>query len=128
MKPAALGLPLLVVAQPDLGTINHTLLTVGAARQAGLTVTGIVTNGLKSETAGLAEETSPAEISRFGRVPILGTLPWVQPAQPAGGWSAAGTEATAGDIVYRVAAVEAQFLDLPRLWTENTDIGREMLG
>jgi len=37
-----LGLPLIVVARPGLGTINHTLLTVNAARDAGLDVLGVV--------------------------------------------------------------------------------------
>lgn len=37
-----LGLSLLVVARPGLGTINHTLLTVEASRAAGLHVAGIV--------------------------------------------------------------------------------------
>jgi dethiobiotin synthetase len=39
---ADLGLPLVVVARTGLGTINHTLLTVAAARAAGLEVAGIV--------------------------------------------------------------------------------------
>jgi dethiobiotin synthetase len=38
----ALGLPVLVAAHPGLGTINHTLLTIEAARAAGLHVAGIV--------------------------------------------------------------------------------------
>lgn len=36
------GLPLVVVARPGLGTINHTLLTLAAARDAGLAVAGVV--------------------------------------------------------------------------------------
>ena len=32
-----LGLPLLIAARTGLGTINHTLLTIEAARSAGLT-------------------------------------------------------------------------------------------
>jgi dethiobiotin synthetase len=39
---AALGLPLVVAARPGLGTINHTLLTVEAARAADLDVRAIV--------------------------------------------------------------------------------------
>ncbi len=39
---ADLGLPVVVVATPGLGTINHTLLTVEAARAAGLTVELVV--------------------------------------------------------------------------------------
>jgi dethiobiotin synthetase len=39
---AALALPLLVAARPGLGTINHTLLTLRAARAAGLEVRAVV--------------------------------------------------------------------------------------
>jgi dethiobiotin synthetase len=39
---AALDLPLLVVAHPGLGTINHVQLTLEAARARGLTVSGVV--------------------------------------------------------------------------------------
>jgi dethiobiotin synthetase len=39
---AALDLGLLVVARPGLGTINHTLLTLEAARRAGLQVVAVV--------------------------------------------------------------------------------------
>lgn len=38
----ALGLPVVVAARPGLGTINHTLLTLEAARAAGLDVRGVV--------------------------------------------------------------------------------------
>ncbi len=37
-----LGLPLVIAARPGLGTINHTLLTLEAARTAGLDVRGVV--------------------------------------------------------------------------------------
>jgi dethiobiotin synthetase len=39
-----LGYPLVVVASPGLGTINHTLLTVESARAAGLEVAAVVLN------------------------------------------------------------------------------------
>jgi dethiobiotin synthetase len=38
----ALGLPVLVAARPGLGTINHTLLTLEAARAGGLELAGVV--------------------------------------------------------------------------------------
>lgn len=41
---ADLGYPLVVVAAPGLGTINHTLLTIEAARAAGLEVAAVVLN------------------------------------------------------------------------------------
>ena len=37
-----LGLPLVIAARTGLGTINHTLLTIEAARAAGLGVAGVV--------------------------------------------------------------------------------------
>ncbi len=37
-----LGLPLVIAARPGLGTINHTLLTVEAARAAELSIAGVV--------------------------------------------------------------------------------------
>jgi len=70
------GLPLLIVARPDLGTINHTLLTVAFARSFNLELYGIVLNGLRHETAGLVEKTNPAEIARLTDVPILGVVPF----------------------------------------------------
>ena len=39
---AELGLPVVIAARPGLGTINHTLLTVEAARAAGLDVRAVV--------------------------------------------------------------------------------------
>lgn len=41
---AGLGYPLVVVASPGLGTINHTLLTLESARAAGLEVAAVVLN------------------------------------------------------------------------------------
>ena len=48
---AALGLPLIVVARAGLGTVNHTLLTIEAARARGLELTGVVLNGESDESA-----------------------------------------------------------------------------
>lgn len=68
------GLPLVVVARPGLGTINHAALTVAAARARGLEVLGVVVNGMPA-TPGAAEATNPAEIARVAQVPVLGVLP-----------------------------------------------------
>ncbi len=66
-----LDLPVLVVARPSLGTINHTVLTVRFAQAVGLDVLGVVINNWPAEP-GLAESTSPAEIERYACVPVLG--------------------------------------------------------
>ena len=69
-----LKLPLLVVAKAGLGTINHTALTVLAARQAGLPVAGVIFNRC-SANPGLAEQTNPEVIEALTGVPILGKVP-----------------------------------------------------
>ena len=46
-----LGLPLVVVARPGLGTLNHTRLTCEAAWARGLQVAGIVVNGFPDQPA-----------------------------------------------------------------------------
>lgn len=73
---ARFDLPLIVVARPTLGTINHTLLTVEFARSFDLEIHGIVLNGLRQDMVGLAESTNPAEISRLTNLPILGIVPF----------------------------------------------------
>jgi dethiobiotin synthetase len=71
----ALGIPAIVVARPGLGTINHTLLTVESLRAVGVQVAGVVINRYPPDGAGIAEETSPRQIERFGKVPILCIVP-----------------------------------------------------
>lgn len=64
-----LGLPVIIVAEDRIGAINHTLLTVEAARQAGIAIIGVVLS--KSQgTLGNAES-----IHLFGKVEILAELP-----------------------------------------------------
>jgi dethiobiotin synthetase len=70
-----LKLPAVVVARPGLGTINHTLLTVGALRRAGVRVAGVVVNRYPPESADVATETNPRAIERWGKVPVLCVVP-----------------------------------------------------
>lgn len=69
------GLPLVIVARPDLGTINHTALTVEAARMRGLDVAGIIINRYDRDTEDIAQMTAPDEITRVTGVAILGLVP-----------------------------------------------------
>jgi dethiobiotin synthetase len=70
-----LRLPAVVVARPNLGTINHTLLTVHALREAGVAVAGVVVNRYPPDGASVAEETNPRMIERWGKIPILCIVP-----------------------------------------------------
>ncbi len=69
-----LGLPLLVVARPGLGTINHTVLTCFAAQQMGLTVAGVIVNGMP-DNPGTAEKSAPHQIGSLCGAPVLGVWP-----------------------------------------------------
>lgn len=67
----ALGLPVVIVARPGLGTINHTLLTISVLRERKIPIAGIVVNYAEEIKPGLAEETSHLVIEKISGVPIL---------------------------------------------------------
>jgi dethiobiotin synthetase len=72
----AFGFPLVIVARRTLGTINHTLLTVEAARARNLDVAGIVINEPDPRLPGDASvESNPRELAERCRAPILAILP-----------------------------------------------------
>jgi dethiobiotin synthetase len=78
----ALGLPLLIVARPGLGTLNHTALTVEVAQARGIAVAGVIVCGTSAEP-DIAERTNLTELRRLA--PLLGALPhdpegWPAPA------------------------------------------------
>jgi dethiobiotin synthetase len=77
---ADLAYPLVVVAGPGLGTINHTLLTIEAARAAGLHVAAVVLNPWPEEP-GEIEESNRETIIALADVPVH-TLPQVDLADP----------------------------------------------
>ncbi|WP_077735327.1 dethiobiotin synthase [Bacillus sonorensis] len=70
----ALQLPAVIVARPDLGTINHTYLTVQYAKSIGIRLIGIVINGI-SVRPGRDEQTNPEMIETLCEVPVLGVTP-----------------------------------------------------
>jgi dethiobiotin synthetase len=73
-----LGLPVLIAARPGLGTINHTLLTVEVLRQAGLDVLGVVIVQTVDFEATLIEKGNIRAIEKYGKVPVLATLPYIE--------------------------------------------------
>ena len=77
---AELGLPLVVVAPPALGTINHTLLTLEAARSTGLEVRAVVLSRWPAEPGEL-ELSNRATIAERGGVEVE-VLPEIELAEP----------------------------------------------
>ncbi len=67
-------LPLVIVARPGLGTINHTLLTLHAARSAQLAVAGVVVNRYPGGAVDAATATNVEQIARRGDVEVLAVV------------------------------------------------------
>jgi dethiobiotin synthetase len=65
----ALGLPVIVAARPGLGTINHSLLTLEAARAADLDVRAVVLTPWPAEP-GVTERSNRETIGRMGDVAV----------------------------------------------------------
>lgn len=77
---AALGLALVIVARPGLGTINHTLLTLEAARRTGLRVAGVVLTPWPEYPDAMLHSNRET-IARLGKTEVA-TLGWVTEPQP----------------------------------------------
>jgi dethiobiotin synthetase len=70
-----LGFPLIVVVRRSLGTLNHTLLTLEAARHRGVNVAGVVVNET-SPARDPATATNVEELSKRIAVPLLAVVPY----------------------------------------------------
>lgn len=77
-----LGYPLVVAASPGLGTINHTLLTIEAARAAGLRVAAVVLTPWPERQSKI-ESSNRETIAALGEVEVF-TLPLLDLSAPAG--------------------------------------------
>ncbi|MEB3245533.1 MAG: dethiobiotin synthase [Vampirovibrionales bacterium] len=77
----ALGTPVLLVTRPNLGTINHTRLSLDALQHAGCPVLGVVINAaqpLNLQDAAL--RLLPSVLTDYLNVPVLGFEPYVPAA------------------------------------------------
>ncbi|MCC6545774.1 dethiobiotin synthase [Candidatus Sumerlaeota bacterium] len=70
---ATLAIPAVIVARTELGTINHTLLTVEALRARKITIAAIVLNRMKKGALSLVERASVDEIRMMApkSIPII---------------------------------------------------------
>jgi len=73
---AEAGLPVLVVARPRLGTLNHTALTIEALHARRIPVYGVVVNWTQGHgDDDLAATTAAREIRTFTGRPVLAEIP-----------------------------------------------------
>jgi len=73
-----LNLPLVIVARPNLGTINHTLLTIEAAKNKNIKIAGIIISDYPSGTENIAIKNAPDMIKELSGEKILGILPKIE--------------------------------------------------
>jgi dethiobiotin synthetase len=72
---AGWGLPVVLCARTGLGTLNHTLLSLEAMRRRGMTIVGVA-------LMGDLHTDNERTLAEFGKVPILGRLPRLDPLTP----------------------------------------------
>jgi dethiobiotin synthetase len=82
---AELGLPLIIVTDPKLGTLTRTGCVIETARARKLPIAGVVVNRYDPETQDVAEETAPQELEKVFRVDVLAVLPNDPTTDPARG-------------------------------------------
>ncbi|MEI6447364.1 MAG: dethiobiotin synthase [Actinomycetes bacterium] len=76
----ALAMPVVIAARPGLGTINHCLLTVEAARSAGLEVRAIVFGPWPDDPSPM-ERDNRATVESLSGV-ATATVPWIDHRSP----------------------------------------------
>lgn len=76
-----LHLPMVIVARPGLGTLNHTLLTLEAADRRGIPVLGVVVSGMPEEQ-DLATATNVEELQELTDGMVVGVIPRLDEAKP----------------------------------------------
>jgi len=96
------NIPILIVAQANVGTLNHTTLTVEYAQNAGLDIEGIIINNYDENI--LAHKDNLKMISKLTNVPILATVPKID-----------GIDVDN----YSFGTLEKDFPTLETLWTNN---------
>jgi dethiobiotin synthetase len=71
-----LQLQALFVCRPNLGTINHTMLSLFTAQQLGINTAGYIINGMPDEP-DMAEEKAPHSLASLATAELLGVTPHI---------------------------------------------------
>ena len=72
-----MNLPILIVTRPGLGTLNHTLLTIQAARDRRIPVLGIIFNQSYPPHNEAALRTNAAAVEELSGVKVLAQIPYL---------------------------------------------------
>ena len=79
-----LRLPVVLVARRGLGTINHSLLSLLALKDAGLDVFGIVFNETQNVEPDYIRKDNPTTVAAMGQVRVLGNIDYMAKFNEAG--------------------------------------------
>lgn len=71
-------LPLIIVSRVQIGTLNHTLLTINAARQHGLKIKGVILNSSTGSELSEIEQQQGSLIEDLSDTPVLCHCPFVK--------------------------------------------------
>ncbi len=73
-----LKLPVILVCRYELGTLNHTLLTIEALKSKELTIAGLIFNQSSSSSLSKIEKQQPQLIEELSGEKILGNIPFIE--------------------------------------------------
>ncbi len=76
-----LAFPVILVARRGLGTINHSLLSIDAIRNAGLELLGVVFNEVENVQPDFIREDNPDAVATFADVRVLGDIDYLGPME-----------------------------------------------
>ncbi len=69
--------PVILVARGELGTINHTLLSLEVLRNAGIETVAVIVNHISADTSIVTKD-NPIAIAEFGKVSRVLEIPHIQ--------------------------------------------------
>lgn len=72
-----IALPAVVVTRHQLGTINHTLMTLDTLKQNGIPVKGVVFNRTGPGELDAVEQDQPRILTELSGIPVLGEFPFI---------------------------------------------------
>jgi len=120
---AMLRLPVVLIARPGLGTINHTLLSLGELRRAGIEVLGVIFNETEKTRRGFIEADNRKTVEWLSGVPVIGHFRYMPGLDEKGFLprSAQRGQKTANKCRRRVTADERGWTQIRRILTELTE-------
>ncbi len=71
----AIGYPVVLVCRADLGTLNHTALSIQALRAAGVSLAGLIVNRFDADSPDAAMQTNPRWLAAQNKTRALAVLP-----------------------------------------------------